>query len=342
MSIHKPIILILTDGRPGHETQSIGISKLLNREKSYEIQFLKIQQPSKLVKELFKKVYSWLPKSWMLKHFFLAEQIQKLSALSNIKFIVSAGGDTLLPNALLKYVLQYQNKKVKNIIATSLRGMPSSAFDMVFTIDESKKNISPYIYYPIAPNKLISFNLNQDIENARKVLNLNSNLHCWTILIGADTADVKIGCVEHWVEMLKKISTNYPSDRIIVVTSRRTPKTFEQGLKSLIQQSNVQLVLVGEGDQTPIQDLIYAADYVMCSPDSTSMVSESLMAEKKLLVPLFIDSNLSTEFINYYEKIKEFVCLNDVSSVDDFSLINIRSIAHKDELARLFQDALRC
>ena len=190
--------------------------------------------------------------------------------------------------------------------------------------------------------KSISFNLNQDIENARKVLNLNSNLHCWTILIGADTADVKIGCVEHWVEMLKKISTNYPSDRIIVATSRRTPKTFEQGLKSLIQQSNVQLVLVGEGDQTPIQDLIYAADYVMCSPDSTSMVSESLMAEKKLLVPLFIDSNLSTEFINYYEKIKEFVCLNDVSSVDDFSLINIRSIAHKDELARLFQDALRC
>ena len=108
MSIHKPIILILTDGRPGHETQSIGISKLLNRETSYEIQFLKIQQPSKLVKELFKKVYSWLPKSWMLKHFFLAEQIQKLSALSNIKFIVSAGGDTLLPNALLKYILQYQ------------------------------------------------------------------------------------------------------------------------------------------------------------------------------------------------------------------------------------------
>ncbi|CAB1217432.1 ELM1/GtrOC1 family putative glycosyltransferase [Acinetobacter bouvetii] len=336
---HQPIILILTDGRPGHETQSIGIAKLLNHEQSYAVQFLKIQQPSKLIKQLFKKTYSWLPKSWMLKHFLLAEQIQQLCTESKIEFIVSAGGDTLLPNALVKSVMQSQNHKVKNIIATSLRGMPESAYDLVFTIDAAKKDVPPYIYYPVAPNKLISFQLNQDVQDARQALNIASNVQCWTILIGADTAEVKIGGVKHWVDMLQKLSANHPDDQIIVSTSRRTPPAFEHSLKILQQHSNIRLILVGEGNQTPIQDLIYAADYVVCSPDSTSMVSESLMAEKKLLVPLFADSDLSDQFVDYYEKIKEFVCLKDASQIDDAALMNIQAFAHKDELAKLFQHA---
>lgn len=341
MNVHKPIILILTDGRPGHETQSIGIAKILNDDQSYEIQFLKIQQPSKFFKQVCKKAYSWLPKFWMLKHFISTEQVQHLSTEQNVQYIVSAGGDTLLPNALLKFELTHQNRLVKNIIATSLRGMPPSAYDLVFTIDEAKQYCPPYVYYPVAPNKLISFNLKQDIAQARNSLKINVNSsHCWSVLIGADTVDVKIGVAEHWITMIQDIHGQAPNDQIFITTSRRTSPAFEAKLKALADQPNTHLILVGEGNQTPIQDLIYAADYILCSPDSTSMVSECVMAEKKLIVPRFSDTNLSQQFVDYYEKIKEFVDLTESSRIYEVFLKNSASIDHKQHLKQIFLQAL--
>ena len=48
------MILALTDGKAGHETQTKGILTLLNNGNQYEVQWLKIYKVSKLTKHILK------------------------------------------------------------------------------------------------------------------------------------------------------------------------------------------------------------------------------------------------------------------------------------------------
>lgn len=325
MNTDKKHIIILTDGRSGHETQSYGISTILNKDQNLDIKTIKIKHISKLKKSFLKLGLYHFPKEWMLAQLFDLNQFEGLD-VENIQYIVSAGGDTLLPNAVLKSYLFSIGIDVKNIIATSLRGMPESAFDVIFTIDASKSGQKPYAYYPIAPNKLLSFDLPQDEKLSRKKLNLTEKIGVWSVLIGADSHDVSIGSVEEWIMMLEGLANSFVSDEFYVSTSRRTSKAFEQSLKNVLKQyRNIHLILVGEGDRTPIADLMYAANIILCSPDSTSMVSESLILQKPLFIVRFPDTRLNQEFEQYYEaKINrgwlQFYTPNNfnISTVNDF------------------------
>lgn len=328
MNTHKPIILILTDGRPGHETQSIGIAKILNYDQSYEIHFLKIRQPSKFFKQICKKAYSWLPKFWMLKHFISDEQVQYLSTEQNVQYIVSAGGDTLLPNALLKTVLSKKYSNLKNLIATSLRGMPESAYDVVFTIDQAKENQKPYVFYPIAPNKMITFDLEQSKKSARNNLLVSDDQCCITILIGADTKEVKIGLSDEWVDFISNLSITYPNYIFYISTSRRTLEDFEKKLTLNLSYENIKLVLFSDKELVPIQEMIYAADVVICSPDSTSMVSESIISRKKVIVPIFKTTLMNKEFEQYYRGIQSYVKLAEADQSILQKIENIEGEEH--------------
>ncbi|MCH4243109.1 ELM1/GtrOC1 family putative glycosyltransferase [Acinetobacter gerneri] len=344
MNTNQKQIIILTDGRSGHETQSLGITTILNKDQVFDVKFIKIKEISKFKKIIFKFALNLFPKEWLLGQLFDVEQFGHLD-IDQIAYIVSAGGDTLLPNAVLKSYLVSVGVHVKNVIATSLRGMPESAFDVVFTIDKTKLEKKPYIYYPIAPNKLLSFDLATDEKLARERLGLDQNIGVWCVLIGANSHDVSIGSVEEWIIMLEKLAQQFAADIFYVSTSRRTPKNFEQSLKNVLKQyKNIHLILVGEGDKTPIKDLMYAANMLICSPDSTSMVSESLMLGKPLFIAKFDSTDMNDEFKLFYEdKISNgwlrMGLVDGDSLFDDLKEFNY--INHANSLYELFKNRLK-
>lgn len=298
----KPYIVALTDGKGGHETQTKGMITLLNAAGQYEVKWLKIKKISKLYTWLLKTFFTVLNPHKVLGFYFdNATKWQKLSCA----YVISAGGETLLPNALLKKYFHQQGQVTKNIIATSLRGMPASYFNAVFTIDEKYKNQKPFIYYPIAPNKMLTFELDKTVQQAKKNLNLIDQ-KVLSILIGADTKTSKIGTSSEWIDWIQLFAQTYPDWKILLSTSRRTPIIFEQDLQNaLIANQQVTLTLVNHGQQCDIEDYIYAADLIVCSAESTSMISEALVSEKKVLIPLFVSSNLDPElqaYLQYFEQ----------------------------------------
>lgn len=338
MNQKSQCILTLTDGRAGHETQTKGLCTILNADQEYRVEQVKVKTISKLKNSILKWGYNYFSKEWMLGQLIDLNQFEDID-IDDIRYIVSAGGDTLLANAVLKSYLNSLDIPVQNVIATSLRRMCENAYDIVFTIDANKEGQTPYIYYPIAPNKMLSFNLPEEEQESRKKLSLSHTQGVWTILIGASTAEVEIGSVEDWILLIEDLIKQYPADEFYVSTSRRTPKAFEQSLKNVLKQySNLHLVLVGEGDKTSIKDLMFAANIIMSSPDSTSMVSEGLMLQKPLFVVQFPDSRMNEEFRQYYEdKIKrgwlQFYSEKDfnISSLNDFKYVN-----HARELYKIF------
>lgn len=297
------MILALTDGKAGHETQTKGIVTLLNNGNQYEVQWLKIYKVSKLTKHILKAFLAIVSPKWALGFYLDTVQLQAFQS-DNI-LLVSAGGETLLPNALLKKYFQQQGKATKNVIATSLRGIPACYFDAVFTIDDKYKNQKPFIYYPIAPNKQLTFQLEHRVQQAKQ------NLDCMEqkvliILIGADTKTSKIGTSYEWIEWIKYLARNYPNWKILISTSRRTPEDFEKDLQQTFTRNpQIALTLVNHGQQCDIADYIYAADLIICSPESTSMISEALVSEKKVLIPVFKSSVFDKELENYLAKFEQ-------------------------------------
>lgn len=299
----SPIILALTDGKAGHETQTKGIVTLLNNGNQYEVQWLKIYKVSKLTKHILKAFLAIVSPKWALGFYLDTVQLQLLQ--SDCALLVSAGGETLLPNALLKKYFQQQGKATKNVIATSLRGIPACYFDAVFTIDDKYKNQKPFIYYPIAPNKQLTFQLEHRVQQAKQ------NLDCMEqkvliILIGADTKTSKIGTSYEWIEWIKYLARNYPDWKILISTSRRTPEDFEKDLQQVFTGNpQIALTLINHDQQCDIADYIYAADLIICSPESTSMISEALVSEKKVLIPVFKSSVFDKELENYLAKFEQ-------------------------------------
>lgn len=281
----SPIILALTDGKAGHETQTQGIVQLLNQQQQYQVEWLKLKFPSKWQYRILKWLMKFSANTAWLNAFLTAEQLDHLKH-KNVAYIVSAGGNTLLANALLKKELVKSNP-VQNIVASSLRGIKPDYFDVVFTIQAEQANLTPYLYYPIAPNKMCALPLTH--IQAKTNLGIPHLDQVITILIGADTKTVSIGTVEEWGAVLQKVRSEYPEARLMLTTSRRTSIEFEQAIANYCTQHNLvrssdQMTWVAQGQQCDIKNYILAADWVLSSADSTSMVAEVVMSGQPLIV----------------------------------------------------------
>ena len=285
MQNSKPTILALTEGKAGHETQTQGIVQLLNQQQQYQVKWLKLKLPSKWQYRILKWLMKFSTNTAWLNAFLTTEQLDNLEH-RNVAYIVSAGGNTLLANALLKLELS-KTQTVKNIVASSLRGIKAHYFDVVFTIHPLQENLDHYLYYPIAPNKMCALPLTH--IQAKTNLGIQHLDQVITILIGADTKTVSIGTVEEWGAVLQKIRSEYPEARLMLTTSRRTSIEFEHALANYCTQHNLvrssdQMIWVAQGQQCDIKDYILAADWVLSSADSTSMVAEVVMSGQPLIV----------------------------------------------------------
>ncbi|MEI2558305.1 ELM1/GtrOC1 family putative glycosyltransferase [Acinetobacter pittii] len=293
----KPYIVALTDGKAGHETQTQGIIQLLNQTQAYRVEWLSLKLPNKWVYRILKWLTKFVRNTQWLSYFFDADTIKQLDQIQ-VDYIVSAGGNTLLPNLLLKQYLQ-PKRSVKNLVASSLRGISSDFFDVVFTIHEHQAGLANYLYYPIAPNKMSALPLTR--EQAREHLYINDNEQVITVLIGANTKTVHIGNATQWAKILTEIRLQYPMARLLLTTSRRTSVEFEKELCQLCEQngvfqSNDQQTWVAQGQSCDIKDYIKAANWILSSPDSTSMVAEVVMSGSKLLI-LYDESAVQDDHI---------------------------------------------
>lgn len=197
-----------------------------------------------------------------------------------------------------------KDQPVKNLVASSLRGIRADLFDVVFTIHEQQAVLPHYFYYPIAPNKMSALPLTR--ERAREHLGIQNAEQTIAILIGADTKTVKIGEAAQWATVLQQVRKQYPTARLLLTTSRRTPITFEKELQQLAEQYGIfqphdQLTWVAQGQNCDIKDYIKAADWILTSPDSTSMVAEVVMSGSKLLV-LYDEQSMQDEQIKHQLK----------------------------------------
>lgn len=278
MKVEKPIILALTDGKAGHETQTHGIIHLLNEQQDYEVIWISVKKIPKLVQQIFRHLVNVADSVFALDYFIDRNNLPLQH--ERVKFIISAGGNTLIANVLCARFF----KNAQNIIASSLRGIKPKNFDVVFSIQPQQCE-APYLYYPISPSKLV-----QDIDGklkfqARQSLNIPQDKMVLTVLIGADTKHVEIGSAEQFADYIKLAKNKLAADAVLISTSRRTDLSFEEKMQCLYAASQFdQTTWVAHGQSCDIKQYIYASDLIICSQESESMIGEAVISGRPVIV----------------------------------------------------------
>ncbi len=267
-------MLILSDGRAGHENQSVALAKHLGM--AYDICRVKPR-------------FGWSKAAALL----LDRVGVKLAGLFHIEnppqsvysYVVGAGSTTYYPVKVL----------AKKLNAKSVAMMLPKGFRYDFDLILAQGHDDP----PKQPNiKTLPVNFSyvqpQGIfQKAQKPV--------VGIVIGGenDTYTMSKGRIEAYLD---EIAVRYKeSHTIAVTTSPRTPKEIE----ALVVSYGFDYTLIySERQENPIPDFLAVAEVVFVTADSTSMISEAVSFGKSAIIVLPLEAQKESKHQNFIEMLE--------------------------------------
>lgn len=266
--------LILSDSRQGHVNQSIAFCKYRGLE--YEI--IKISFLSSILKLA----------SYALDFLGLYIPIFSFQKHANKKYdvVVSAGSSTY-------YALKYFSKKysTKSVAMMFPKGFRKN-YDLFFTMKHDLKE--KFKNSVILPVNVTCTEVKNYYTPKTKAI---------SFIIGGSNKNLLFDSkkVLHKIQYIIK---NFPNYEVLITTSPRTPKDFEQEIQQM--ECNFK-VLYSQNPINPIGDFLLHSDFVFITEDSTSMISEAVCFSKAWVEVLELESktakpNKHKKFISILEK----------------------------------------
>ena len=260
-------ILIISDGRAGHFHLSEGIAAALGRKQDVDTEYLQINCNN----------YPGLAVSMMTRSWMSSQQILrivyglKMIALPDVDLVVSAGSKTLAANICMSRLLN-----AANIFYGSLRRFRAQDFTLVLTSYPRQTRLAPNIIHALKPSALDPDTLPSTNVNGRFGMviggpsrRINFSQNDWRIL-GNMMQNTHMLCGVRWS----------------VSNSRRTPKEVNAMLSALSKKKHSpidEFIDVTSTRQKTLSDLFAKVSSVVCTADSSSMISEAVWARKRVI-----------------------------------------------------------
>lgn len=291
MSSGKLNIIILSDGKPGHVSQSRGIAGLIERDKKIrEIQIkLDIGADESMLRGLtgFNSLINIPTATNLWKRAMRFIQADDIQFLQNNKpdVVISAGSVPATFNVIFK-----KHFKCANVVAMRPSMLPLSAFDLVILPmhdikgGEGDNVISIYT----SPNTCLPENIEQEGHDFAYHNGINRNYDLWALFIGGPSkvrdfpSDKVMPIVESILE-----SARDSNSRLLISTSRRTETECENLLKDLqkkYESATAFLQIYSENPISTMRPILALSNRVFITEDSVSMVSEALWANRRVAV----------------------------------------------------------
>jgi hypothetical protein len=290
----KPVVrcLILSDNKPGHVTNSMGVFKA--------IQTLVAAEPVVLHVCLRLKMMRY-PLRWLLNRPALLHRIpagaqrrllglvykidepQHLDAAPTFNWVLSSGGDTSFLNAWLA-----QRHGMKNMFCSSLRGLNPALFTVYFSLGAASVH-GNHIHVPFIP---LLTDRARILEQGRQFKTTRGLEHetVWCVLIGGDGAGYHYdgASLEQLARGMLALAGVHRA-KLLVTTSRRTGLKLERVLQALLGDcpAVAHATYYNHRPEKVVAAFLGAADLVFCTADSGSMITEAMTAGKPVysLIP---------------------------------------------------------
>lgn len=264
--------LLLRDGKPGHETKSDGLLRYLRERRSVQVSEAVVTLPlAFLFRPLLTLLIQWLPSVlWrgLIRRLYRVS-IQRAEPL----LVIGSGGKLSFLVAALN---AYPN--VTGVFIGSPRSLPTDCFGRLYTTDGKTGNDRVRrMILPPAPHAPAT---EAQRSAARQGYGLASDDKVLAVLVGGDGAGCRYS-LQDWRVLAAAISEVAFSSgwHILFSTSRRTGPEAELMLKDQLSELSLhKAVWFGQYEERCVGSFLAAADAVLVTADSVSMIAEACSA----------------------------------------------------------------
>ena len=258
-------VWLLSDGAPGHLSQSRGIVDALATRRAVQLTTIELKLRSSFWKRLgrlclpcIRDTASWLARTYTLS----------LPA-GRPALIVSSGANTLLANALLA-----RQHAAPNVYSGTLKGYDPAAFDCVFTVVALGVACNHVLPLPPVPGEL-----------AHALPAAGGDEPLIAVLVGGDGAGYvfKDADWRGFAEGLAALARREGA-RLLLTSSRRSGAAAEDLLRaSLPPELLADAVWWSQAPRKVMRRFLGAASAIVVTEDSLSMVAESLYSGRPVI-----------------------------------------------------------
>ncbi|MFM9845586.1 MAG: ELM1/GtrOC1 family putative glycosyltransferase [Hyphomicrobiaceae bacterium] len=264
-------VLLISDNRPGHYHLSEGVVAAISRLRPVKVFRLPVQRrgwiPTRTLAQL---MGAGVPAGTMLRAGYGIDP----KTLPDADLIVSAGGETLVPNAAIARL-----KSATNIFCGSLRRLPPEAFSLV---------VSSYAKHADLPRHIIALKPSGfdpgNLETARIANPSGGQIppRLAGALIGGNSGLFRYQRAD-WQDLLHFLQASFAAHgtRWLVSTSRRSPNSVADDLAAVARRPDspitefIDFRIAGPGTLTRV---FKQAEVILCTEDSSTMISEAVCA----------------------------------------------------------------
>lgn len=263
MSVVK--VWVLSDGAPGHLSQSRGIVDALATRCDVQVTTITLRVRSSVWKRLgrlFLPVISnqqaWLSRTYDID-----------VPTGTPQLIVSSGANTLLANALLA-----RQTGAVNVYSGTLKGYAASAYRCVFTVVPLGAGNNHVLPLPPVPGELTRA-LPFVMTEQRRI----------AVLVGGNGAGY-VYTPEDWRQFARSLTqlAEQHQARLLLTTSRRTGVEAEGLLREHIPVALLaDAVWWSDAPRAVVRDFLAASSGVVVTEDSLTMVAESIYSARPVI-----------------------------------------------------------
>lgn len=278
-------ILVLSDGKPGHYNQSLGIIDSMKdiHAEVRQIKFKKkwrdntlrvitrlayqININYKLIKALLK---------WSLE----SSSFHELQELGHFDAVISTGSSVAAPNFWLSRIIG-----AKSIVCTRPSPIGINPYDLVILPEHTKLQGKNVVRTFGVPNRINPEFVKIKGEGLLSKINTNKKKVIGVLLGGEDPyysipPDLMSVIIDVLLDIIKKADAY-----LAVTTSRRTSSEAKEIVKEKLSNNlSCFLVLAEQQKENPVPGIIGISEVVIVTEDSFSMVCEAASSGKKVMI----------------------------------------------------------
>lgn len=265
-------IVFLADTRPGHYHLSEGVIAALQRLRRVEVTRVQIERrwivPTRFLRFRINSKGFYPPRMLRMSYRIEADQLPKAD------LVISAGGETLMPNICVTRLLG-----VPNIYCGSLlRGLGAENFSLIISSYDRDAASARHIV-TLKPSAIDPDALGRPSDVPRYGPDTPPRLA--GLLIGGNAGTFRYRRDE-WRKLLafaRSVSKTWGT-RWLISTSRRTPAAVADEIAELAKDESVIARFIDFRSAGPgtLQEIFARAEMIVCTEDSSTMVSEAVSA----------------------------------------------------------------
>ena len=284
-------IVILSDGKPGHYNQSLGIMDQLSDD---EYQLVEINFRSKWHDNILRIFLSLFPGGkladkviWSILFFSLTEEtISKLKNIQSVALILSTGSSVAAVNLLLGQLLDAKTVTCRPPSPVGTRQFDLAILPRLYWRQPERINVCRTLGVPnrVNPERLEHFRpLSQKVSSSQRskiglLIGGNSPLH-----------NISKKVATRWIDFLLQLVKSRKW-QVLLSTSRRTPKVIEEYIADIVKDRNDDFPInlfshqIPSSSQFKFEHILANSDLLLVTEDSFSMVCEACSSGKPVVI----------------------------------------------------------